>query len=128
MTSTVLTGEFLYSKLNRVNWFFLLSIREVFLFCTGQTCDKKKPQDSSRLDPSQSIVGGLIYEDVYNNGGQWLMAGITVCFGSGSFCPYPDTDWTFFLPESGSESAKKNPVPIRKIWICEKTAKNCKCK
>ena len=51
------------------------------------------------------------------------MAGMTVCFGSGSFCPYPDTDWTFFLPESGSESAKINPVPIRKIRICEKRPK-----
>jgi hypothetical protein len=34
------------------------------------------------LNPGTAVIGGLIYEDVYNNGGSWLMAG-TVDFGSG---------------------------------------------
>jgi hypothetical protein len=32
-------------------------------------------QDSTALNPTQPIIGGLIYEDVYNNGGSWLMSG-----------------------------------------------------
>jgi hypothetical protein len=35
----------------------------------------KKMQDSTALNPTQPIIGGLIYEDVYNNGGSWLMSG-----------------------------------------------------
>jgi hypothetical protein len=32
-------------------------------------------QDSTALNPNKPIIGGLIYEDVYNNGGSWLMSG-----------------------------------------------------
>ncbi len=35
----------------------------------------KKMQDSTALNPTQPIIGGLIYEDVYNNGGSWIMSG-----------------------------------------------------
>merc|ERR1712142_1230562 len=32
------------------------------------------PEDSSHLHPDTPVIGGKVYNDVYNNGGQWLNA------------------------------------------------------
>ncbi len=82
-------------------------------------------QESTALNPTQPIIGGLIYEDVYNNGGSWLMSGKKIETTRG----YRTCNLNFLFNPNGNDQGRKGPCFFQRLIAlkclkCQKIQKN----